>query len=168
MPSPTPTRISRRRFVAASAGLAGLMTAGACALPAPGEAPDPFLRLAEAADRDARELAAADASHGAHVTGLRRVAQARRVHAERLFDEIRRRADDDAGAIGTGTGAGPTGTDDSGAATVTCPPIDEVRARLNADARAAGDAAVASEDYRAELAASVSAACTAALEVVLA
>lgn len=166
MPVPTPAPLSRRRFVAASAGVLGLLATAGCALPAPEEDPDPLLRLATAAERDARELAAADASHGPDAAGLRQVGEIRRVHAERLTAEIDRLADDPTDASGTPTAAPTRAPGNDGE--VVCPPISEVRARMRSDARAAGDFAASSEGYRAELAAAVSAACTAALEVVLA
>lgn len=162
MPVPSPATstgpsLTRRRFVAASAGLAGLAAAGGCALPEPTREPDPFGALAEAAARDARELGAADASHGSDAARLRRIADVRRVHADHLTAEVLR-LDPEGSATG----------DEPPPATAVCPPIGEVRERLRADARRAAEQAAASEGYRAELAAAVSAACTAAVEVVLA
>ncbi|MFN3601833.1 MAG: ubiquinol-cytochrome c reductase iron-sulfur subunit N-terminal domain-containing protein [Dietzia sp.] len=157
MPASSTVPVSRRRFVAVTAVATGLVVAGGCAVPLIDDEPDPLLQLAEAADRDARELAAADASHGTDVARLRRIADARRTHAERLSVEI-----------------GPTDSAEApsnGAEPDTpaiCPPIDEVRTRLRDDARRAGEVAVASRGQRAELAAAVSAACTTAVEVVLA
>ncbi|MDX2355603.1 twin-arginine translocation signal domain-containing protein [Dietzia sp. PP-33] len=156
--------VSRRRFVAVSAVVTGLAAVGGCALPVVDDAPDPLVQLAEAADRDARELAAADVSHGDDVARLRRIAEARRTHFERLSAEIGRQ---------TTTGEAPpddVATED-GVATdrpVTCPPVEEVRARLREDARRAAEVAVDSRGSRAEVTAAVSAACTAAVEVVLA
>jgi hypothetical protein len=49
-----------------------------------------------------------------------------------------------------------------------CPPAEEVRSRLRADAADAAGAAAATEGARAEIAGAVSAACTAAVEVELA
>ena len=134
-----------------------MLTVGACALPRPVDEPDPLLELAEAADRDARELVSADASHGEDAGRLRRIGDVRRAHAEHLAAEIRRLAPEGETTIGIGTGTPPV-----------CPPLEEVRTRLRADARRAGEVAVSAEGYRAELAAAVSAACTAAVEVVLA
>lgn len=171
MPVDSPTPLSRRRFVAVTAGLVGLLAAGACAVPEPDREDDPLHRLAHSAARDARELAAADASHGDDAARLRRVGEVRRVHAERLGAEVDRQAAGPTVAVDELIGSEPTPTtavaDDRGG-TVVCPPIDEVRARLRDDATAAAEVAAESEGYRAELAAAVSAACTAALEVVLA
>lgn len=190
MPSTSPVTapgpsLSRRHFVAVTAGVAGLVAAGGCTLPDPEREPDPLLHLAEAADRDARELAAADASHGGDVGRLRRIGEVRRVHAERLGAEIRRvdpPGDDDeagpddgaavaeqAGDAGSGdAGTEGTGPGAAGPAAVVCPPIGEVRERMRADARRAAEFAASATGYRAELAAAVSAACVAAVEVVLA
>ena len=49
-----------------------------------------------------------------------------------------------------------------------CPPLDEVRSRLRGDASRATEVAVDTDGTRAELAASVAAACISAVEVVLA
>ncbi|MFL0578455.1 hypothetical protein [Dietzia sp. 179-F 9C3 NHS] len=179
MPSSSPVTahgpsLSRRHFVAVTAGVAGLVAAGGCTLPEPEREPDPLLHLAKAADRDARELAAADASHGGDVGRLRRIGEVRRVHSERLSAEIRRvdpPGDDDESGTDDGAAvdeqAGNAGSGDAGPAAV-CPPIGEVRERMRADARRAAEVAASATGYRAELAAAVSAACVAAVEVVLA
>lgn len=159
MPVHSPTPLSRRRFVAVTAGLAGLFVTGGCTLPEATPEDDPLERLARAAARDARELAAADASHGSDAARLRRVGGVRGTHSDRLAAEVDRRNTNPAG------GPGPGPDDD---ATPICPPIDEVRTRLRNDAADAAEVAAESEGYRAELATAVSAACTAALEVVLA
>src|SRR5699024_2114781 len=117
--------------------------------------PDPLLGLLEAAERDARELAAADASHGDRVGALRRIADVRRVHAERLTAIVERPEDD---ATPTPVPPDPP----------VCPPADEVRSRLRADAADAAGAAATTEGAGAEIAGAVSAACTAAVEVELA
>ncbi|HJC30142.1 MAG TPA: hypothetical protein H9759_12190 [Candidatus Dietzia intestinipullorum] len=169
MPVPTPTPLTRRGFMTASAGLVGLLSSGGCATSTTESEPDPLRRLADAATRDARELAAADASHGSDADRLRRIGGVRAVHAERLTDEIEREAgglQSLTDAVGSSGSAAPSpGRDD--AAPAVCPPTDEVRRRLRADAGEAAEAAISAEGYRAELAAAVSAACTAALEVVL-
>ncbi|MDV8000428.1 hypothetical protein [Rhodococcus sp. IEGM 1408] len=157
MPSTSSPPVSRRRFVASTVGVAGLVVAGGCALPTVDDEPDPLLRLAAAAERDALELGAADASHGEDAARLRRVADARRVHAEQLSAEIRRLAPEAAPT----NGVEPTPP-------AVCPPIGEVRIRLRDDAKRAAEVAVASRGHRAALASSVSAACTAAVEVALA
>lgn len=156
VPLPAPAPLSRRRFVAAAAGVAGLVAAGGCGLPAVDDAPDPLLELAEAAGRDADELAVADASHGESVAPLRLIADARRVHAERLYEEIARQRDADAEPPREILRPAPV-----------CPPLEEVRSRLRADARRAAEVAAGTEGYRASLVAAVSASCTAAVEVVL-
>ncbi|HMT48802.1 hypothetical protein [Dietzia sp. UBA5065] len=157
MPLSAPAPLSRRRFVGLTAGVGGLVAAGGCTPPRAADEPDPLQQLADAAERDARELAAADATHGEDVARLRRIADARRTQAERLSAEIRRLAPE-----GTAEGTAETGPPP------VCPPIGQVRARMRDDARRAGEVAESSRGYRSELAASVSAACTAALEVVLA
>ena len=153
------TPLSRRRLLAVGAGTAGLALVGGCALPADDRGPDPLLELLEAAARDAREFAVADVSHGDHVTALRALAETRRLHAERLGDlgeQLSPRVD--AGATGS---AAP-------APDPVCPPVELVRDRLRADARAAAEVAAGSDGRRAEVVAAVSAACAAAAEVVLA
>lgn len=165
VPTPTPApvtgpHLSRRRFVAASAGLVGMAAAGGCALREPTREPDPLLALAAAAGRDALELGAADASHGPDAPRLVRIGLVRRVHADRLNQEIRRlNPPEPSGTSTTGENLRPA---------PVCPPLAEVRQRLRADARRAAELATASEGYRAELCAAVAAACTAAVEVVLA
>ena len=157
MLEPSRLLVTRRRLLVATAGLAGLTAVGGCALPEPEREPDVLLPLAAAADRDALELAAADATHGSDVPRLHRIAEVRRIHAARLTEEIRR--------------MDPPG-DDHGEENLreapVCPPLADVRERLRSDARRAGEVAVAAQGYRAELAAAVAAACTAAAEVVLA
>lgn len=155
MPHSAPVVLSRRRFVGAAVCVTGFAVAGGCALPAVVDRPDPLIPLIDAATRDARELAAADATHGDRVGALRRIADARRMHADAL--------------------AGLTDTADEGeeqpatpAPPPVCPPVDEVRARLRADAALAADVAAEIDGARAEIAGAVSAACTAAAEVVLA
>lgn len=156
VPHYPPLVLTRRRFAAVAIGAAGLALAAACGSAAE-DTPDPILELIDAAERDARELAAADASHGERVSGLRRIAEARRVHAERLGElVVDPRTPDEA-------------TDSPGSQPdAVCPPVDEVRRRLRADAERAGEVAVNSEGSRAEVTAAVAAACTAAVEVVLA
>lgn len=156
MPLPSSSPLSRRRFVASTVGVAGLMVAGGCALPTADDEPDPLIELAEAAVRDAEELAAADAAHGEDVARLRRVADARRVHAQRLHEEISLRRSGDDEPYREILQPAPV-----------CPPLEDVRIRLRADARRAAEVAVDAEGYRAELVAAVSAACTAAVQVVL-
>lgn len=157
VPIAYPVPVSRRRFVAVTAGATGLLFAGGCSLSPIDDEPDPLRLLAEAADRDARQLVAADASHGDDVARLRRIGEARRVHADRLAAEITRLAPDESPSDGVEPGP-----------PATCPPIGEVRARLREDAKRAAEVAVDSRGYRAELAAAVSAACTTAVEVTLA
>lgn len=158
MPDSSTVPVSRRRFVAVTAVATGLVVAGGCAVPLVDDEPDPLLELAEGADRDARELAAANASHGDDVARLHRIADARRTHAEQLSAEIG--PTDSTEAPSNGAEADPP--------PAICPPIGEVRTRLRDDARRAGEVAVASRGSRAELAAAVSAACATAVEVVLA
>ncbi|AWH92241.1 hypothetical protein [Dietzia lutea] len=155
MPHSAPVVLSRRRFVGAAVGVTGLAVAGGCALPAVVDRPDPLIPLIDAAARDARELAAADATHGGRVGALRRIADARRVHADALA-ELADTADE-----GEDQPVAP-------APLPVCPSVDEVRARLRADAALAADVAAAIDGARAEIAGAVSAACTAAAEVVLA
>ena len=155
MPHSVPADLSRRQFIAAAAAAAGLAVAGGCALPAGIGHPDALIGLLDAAERDARELAAADASHGERAGALRRIADARRIHAQQLADLVER----------------PDGDQrltPSSASPLVCPPVEEVRARLRVDAAGAAEAAAASEGARAEIAGAVSAACTAAVEVELA
>lgn len=180
MPLSAPVHLSRRRFVATAAGLVGLAVAGGCAVPSPNRDPDPLIRLAENAARDARELVVANESHGSSAGALRRLADVRRVHAEHLTDEVERAASGDlfgsaesdgaGGVPGVGSGESSVPGSATSATSVdpVCPPVDQVRARLHADSRSAAEVAVSAEGYRAELAAAVSASCTAALEVVLA
>ncbi len=155
-------RLSRRRFVAASAAATGLVAIGGCALPSPAPEVDPLIPVAEAARRDAREFAAADASHGADVSRLRQLAEVRRVHADRLDGEIARSAGSDASIA---SGDDPPFEADTAP---VCPPLGEVRSRLRTDGRVAADVAVAASGYRAELTAAIAAACVSAVEVVLA
>lgn len=155
MPHSAPVVLSRRRFVGAAVGVTGFAVAGGCALPAVVDRPDPLIPLIDAAARDARELAAADATHGDRVGALRGIADARRVHAGALA-ELADTADE--GAAQPVTPAPPP----------VCPPVDEVRSRLRADAALAADVAAETDGARAEIAGAVSAACTAAAEVVLA
>lgn len=170
MPISPPILLSRRRFIAATTGLAGLAVIGGCSEALPASEPDPLNGLAAAAARDARELAAADASHGSATAGLKKIAEVRRVHAKHLADEVGREAGDeptpDDGDQADESNS-PGEPDPATPSTVVCPPIDEVLARLRADARTASEFAVSAEGYRAELAAAVSAACTAAVEVIL-
>lgn len=156
VPHSAPVALSRRQFAVAAAGVAGLAVAGGCALPTVTDRPDPLLGLLEAAERDARELAAADASHGDRVGALRRLADTRRVHAERLAGLVDRPQDDEQQPTPVPTPA------------PVCPPAEEVRSRLRADAADAAGVAAATEGSRAEIAGAVSAACTAAVEVELA
>lgn len=155
VPHSAPVALSRRRFVAAAAGVAGLAVTAGCALPAVTDDPDRLIDLLDAAERDAREFAAADASHGEWTGPLRRIAEVRRVHAERLSEIVERP-----------TAEGQPST--SPGAPAVCPPVAEVRARLRGDAAGAAEVAVASKGARAEIAGAVSAACTAAAEVELA
>ena len=156
MPRYAPVPLSRRRFVAATAGVTGLVLAGGCVPLAADRDPDPLLELLEAAERDAREFAAADASHGDLVTDLRGLAETRRVHADRLTALI------DRAEAGAETTTGP-----AEASAAVCPPVEQVRERLRSDARRAAEVTVDTDGPRAELAASVSASCTAAAEVLL-
>ena len=156
MLSSAPVALTRRRFLTVSSGAVGLMVASGCAVPALEGTPDPVLELIRAAERDAREFAAADASHGTYLDSIRRIADVRRVHAERLVELVDQPQD--------------TTTDEATAeptSPVQCPPVDEVRSRLRADAAGAADVASASDEFRAELTGAVSAACTAAVEVLL-
>ena len=158
MPHSSPAVLSRRRFVAAATGVAGIVgsaAVGGCALPTETDRPDPLLDLLRAAERDARELAAADVSHGDRAGALRRVGDVRRIHAERLAEIVVRPAGE---AQGTPTQASPP----------VCPPVGEVRSRLRSDAAAAAAAATEAEASRAEIAGAISAACTAAVDVELA
>lgn len=157
MPHSAPVVLSRRRFVGAAIGVTGFAVAGGCALPAVVDRPDPLIPLIDAAVRDARELAAADAIHGDRVGALRRIADARRMHADALAG-LTDTADEGEGEEEPATLPPPP----------VCPPVDEVRARLRADAALAADVAAESDGDRAEIAGAVSAACTAAAEVVLA
>lgn len=157
MPDSPALPLSRRRFVAAAAGLTALAAAGGCALPEPTREPDRLLPLHEAAERDALELGAADASHGGDVARLHRIARVRRVHADRLGEEIARLSPPETSAQDEILRPAPV-----------CPPLAEVRDRMRTDARRAADVAVGAEGYRAELAAAIAAACTAAVEVTLA
>lgn len=163
MPSSAPIApgrlLSRRRFVGVTVGATGLLAAGGCALPSSVVEPDPLLELAESARRDAEQFSAADALHGDHVRALHRLAAVRRTHADRL-DEL-------TGGLLTAVTSTPGPERDPGTPAV-CPPIDEVRSRLRDDAVRAADVVVDLEDTRAEVVAAVSAACTAAVEVVLA
>lgn len=150
--------LSRRRFVAVTAGATALAaTAGGCSLPATIGEPDPLTELAEAAHRDSLQFAAADVSHGDRVQALHRLAEVRRVHAERLDQSVEPLAAD----VTSSSGEAPE-------AQIVCPPLAEVLSRLRSDAIRAAKVAVDVEGTRAELAASVSAACIAAVEVVLA
>lgn len=179
VPLSAPVHLSRRRFVATAAGLAGFTVAGGCAVPSPDREPDPLISLAENAARDAREFAVANESHGSSAGALRRLADVRQVHAERLTDEVERAANGDlfgsaesdgaggAPRVGSGESTVPVSESSANAAAV-CPPVDQVRTRLHADAQSAAEVAVSAVGYRAELAAAVSASCTAALEVELA
>lgn len=159
VPSPAPTALPRRTFLAVSTGAVGLVVTSACSVPDTHKAPDAVLELIRAAERDALEFGAADASHGTYVDTLRRLADIRRIHAERLSELIEQPA-------GTAETGAAVPTSDAGPP-VTCPPVDEVRTRLRTDASHAGEVAVGSVGVRAELTGSVSAACTAALEVLL-
>lgn len=156
MPSSAPAALTRRRFLAASAGVVGLAVSTGCAAPGTDTSPDPVLEMIRSAQRDAREFAAADASHGAYVDALRRTADVRRIHAERLGELVDHPQETAPAEPGT---AAP--------APAYCPPVEEVRTRLRADAGRASEVAVGSDGIRAELTGAVSAACTAALEVLL-
>lgn len=156
MLSSAPVALTRRRFLTVSSGAVGLMVATGCAVPALEGTPDPVLELIRAAERDSREFAAADASHGTYLDAIRRIADVRRIHAERLgelFEQPQDAATDEASA--------------DPAPPATCPPVEEVRSRLRADAAGAAEVALASDEIRAELTGAVSAACTAAVEVLL-
>ena len=151
-----PPGLSRRRFLAASTGMVGLAVVTSCGVPTDEDTPDPVLDLIRAAERDAREFGAADASHGTYRDAIRRIADVREL-VERPVE---------AGA------QEPTATTAATAETESetnpvCPPVDEVRSRLLADAGGAAEVAVTSEGVRAELTGAVSAACTAAAEVLL-
>ena len=161
MPHSAPVVLSRRRFVGAAVCVTGFAVAGGCALPAVVDRPDPLIPLIDAAARDARELAAADATHGDRVGALRGIADARRVHADALAGLA------DTADEGEGEGEGEE-QPATPAPPPVCPPVDEVRARLRADAALAADVAAEIDGARAEIAGAVSAACTAAAEVVLA
>jgi len=171
-PCPPSRGLDRRGFgavvlAAVGTGL-GATTLTSCASGGDEDAPDALLPLAEAAARDAAELAAAgDGRPREEAARLQRVAGARRVHAETLRAEIARLAPSSSGSPATGTPApaGAGGTPAAGA--VTCPPLAEVRDRLRRDAELARGVATRATGYRSSLAASVSAACTSAAEVVL-
>lgn len=156
MPDSAPLIPSRRRFITAigAIGVVGLAVAGGCAVPTIVERAEPLAPLRDAAQRDALELAAADSSHGEYADALRRLADIRRVHADRLGALVDGARTDEP----TSTGPGPA---------PTCPPIDEVRARLRDDAATAAEAAGLTDGPEAELAGAVSAACTAAAAVML-
>lgn len=147
-----PAALSRRRFLTVSTGTVGLVLAAGCAAPSPDDAPDPVLELIRAAERDARQFAAADGGHGGYSEAIRRIGQARRIHAERLNGLL---------------GSGASGTSTPATEPAVCPPVEEVRARLRADADRAGAVALESDGVRAELTGSVSAACAAAEQVLL-
>lgn len=136
-----------------------MVVASACSVPGTEQAPDAVVELIRAAERDALEFGAADASHGPYLDVLRRLAEVRRIHAERLSELIGQ--PEDTAGTDTAEPASDAGTP------VTCPPVEEVRSRLRSDASRAADVAVGSEGVRAELTGSVSAACTAAVEVLL-
>jgi hypothetical protein len=114
------------------------------------------LELVLAAERDAREFAAADASHGKYVDALNRLAEVREIHARRLEELLVRPRD-----------AEPSPPVAAPEEPVTCPPVDEVRTRMRSDAAQATSVALDAEGIRAELAGAVSAACVAAVEVLL-
>ena len=149
---------SRRRFIAVTAGATALSASvGGCSTPSSLGGPDPLQEIADAAHRDAVQFAAADASHGDRVQILHKLAEVRRVHAERLL-QMREQPSPDVTPSAPGAEQAPP----------VCPPLDEVRSRLRGDASRATEVAVADEGPRAALTASVAAACVAAVEVVLA
>lgn len=148
--------LTRRAFGALAAGTAGVALVGGCGPDETRTEADPLRSLAESARRDAAEFSAADASAGSAAPALRSLGGIRRQHAERLGEEIARLDPEGARA------ASPT------APAATCPPVADVRTRLRDEARAARDAAASATGYRAALAASISACCLAAAEVVLA
>lgn len=156
MPSSSPPLMSRRRFLGVTVGTAGLLAAPGCALPEPDGAPDPVLNLVLAAERDAREFAAADRTQGDLVGALHRLADVRRIQAGQLEAALTSPRE-------TPTPAPTTGPPEP----VRCPPVDEVRTRLRADIAAATEVALAESGIRAELTGAVAAACTAAVEVLL-
>lgn len=158
MPFSSPVTLSRRRFLAASAGVMGAVAVTGCTGEEGDGVSDPVVELIRAAERDAREFAAADTSHGKYVDALRRIADVRRIHAERLAELVETPPESTA-AITT------TAEPDS---VVTCPPVGDVRARLRTDSGHASEVALESEGIRAELTGSVSAACITAVEVLLA
>lgn len=151
----TPLPLTRRRFLAVSSS-AGLLMATGCALQKPEGTPDPVVELLLAAQRDAREFAAADSSHGQYVHALKRISEVRGVHAQRLEELVR-----------TPSATESDVPDPASEAPVVCPPVDEIRARLRSDADQARAVAVNSQGIRAELTGSVSAACVSAVEVLL-
>ena len=150
--------LSRRRFIAVTAGATALAaTVGGCSTPLSLGGPDPLVEIADAARRDAVQFAAADASHGDRIQILHTLAEVRRDHAERLQEMIEQPSPDVTSSAIEAEEAPPV-----------CPPLDEVRTRLRADASRATEVAVDAEGTRAELTASVAAACISAVEVVLA
>ena len=158
MPSSSPTLMTRRQFLGVTAGAAGLLAAPGCALPEPDDTPDPVLDLVLSAERDAREFASADRTHGDHVGALHRLADVRRIQAGQLEAAL------------TSPRQTPTPTPAPSAGSpepVRCPPVDEVRTRLRADIATATEVALAESGIRAELAGAVAASCTAAVEVLL-
>ncbi|MFD2393597.1 twin-arginine translocation signal domain-containing protein [Dietzia aerolata] len=153
-----PVTLSRRRFLAASAGVMGAVAVTGCTGEEGDGVSDPVVELIRAAERDAREFAAADTSHGKYVDALRLIADVRRIHAERLAELVETPPESTAA---TTTTAEPDSV-------VTCPPVGDVRARLRTDSGHASEVALESEGIRAELTGSVSAACITAVEVLLA
>jgi len=156
VPETPNTSLTRRGFITVTAGVAGLAVGAGCTSEPPGEHTDPLRELFEAADRDAREFAAADASHGDYADALRTLAEIRQVHATWLGRFLE-----------APPPANGTSTPQSAGVEAVCPPVVEVRQRLGEDAGQAGDVAVSSRGERAEVAAAVAAACTTAVEVVL-
>src|SRR5699024_12571762 len=72
VPVPTPTPLTRRGVMTASARLPGPPPSGGRAAPTPEREPPPRRRLADAAGRDARGLAPAGAAHGPDAAARRR------------------------------------------------------------------------------------------------
>lgn len=161
MPFSSPVTLSRRRFLAASAGVMGAVAVTGCTGEEGDGVSDPVVELIRAAERDAREFAAADTSHGKYVDALRRIADVRRIHAERLAELVELVETPPESTAATTTTAEPDSV-------VTCPPVGDVRARLRTDSGHASEVALESEGIRAELTGSVSAACITAVEVLLA
>lgn len=142
----------------ATPGGFAVLTAAGCAPDDPEAPSDAFQPLLDAARIEAELFAAANGRLGDSAPRVRAAGDVRRRHAEVLAAEI-----DRVHGPATTTAA-VEGTPPEPA---ECPPLGEVRARLQASARAAGTAAEDASGYRASLAAAVAAACTAAAEVLL-